>query len=227
MSERTNSNLSLKFYAKTYAPILWRELLLDTPAEQYILRMMVKRPDSDFHIPLELRWLEKTILEAYEYMDYSKRFVYVTSRCGIVKSTTDDDWHVDGFSMRVPHVPEQNFIWSDCYPTEILDQQFVIPDDFDSMKHNLHHYFQDNAEENKAYSLQENYVHILDPYVIHRRPKVPEGTMRRMFRISFVPIEIEDDTCSQNSLLPSGPYGREDIRKSLHRIYKDMHGIQK
>ena len=56
-------------------------------------------------------------------------------RSGLVTSITDDEWHVDGFSMRVPQVPEQNYIWSDVYPTEQLWQRFKIPQTFDPKRH--------------------------------------------------------------------------------------------
>jgi hypothetical protein len=41
--------------------------------------------------------------------------------------------------------------------------------------------------------------------------------MRTFWRVSFVPIEIEDDTCTQNPLLPRKVHGRSDIRNVLVR----------
>lgn len=193
----------------------------DEVNEQYILRMMVKRPDTDWKIPTELSWLSNTIEQCIKLQEMSKipvNFVYVTVRHGIVKSVTDDMWHVDGFSMRTPHAPEQNYIWANNHPTEILNQEVRLPPDFDPMKHNIHEFFQDVADLKNIRKLTAGVVAGIDPYVIHRRPQIPDGTHRTFFRISFVPIEIEDDTCTINPLIPrEKPYGREDIRKRLVR----------
>lgn len=146
------------------------------------------------------------------------QFVYITVRSGPVVSVTDDLWHVDGFSMRVPHPPEQNYIWSNCHGTEWLDQEFVLPSDFDPMRHNIHQYFQDRARPENIRVLEPHVLYGIDPYVVHRRPQVPAGVFRTFFRISFVPIEIEDDTCTVNPYLPrEKPYARKDIRERLAR----------
>jgi hypothetical protein len=192
---------------------------MDVPKEQHILRMMVKTPDIDVcKLPDELMWI-KPALDAVanvQHISFGMHpFVYITVRSGVVKTTADGLWHVDGFSMRTPHKPEQNYIWTNSHPTEVLDQQFSIPADFDPLKHNLHTYFQDNADNSKIRLLDSGFLHIIDPYVVHRRPAVPVGTQRSFVRISFVPIEIEDDTCMHNPLLPQKFYNRIDIRKSL------------
>ncbi len=218
--DRSAKNLDLAAY-KDASNEVWqlsRENLI-VPDDQYILRMMIRNPDTNgFVIPKELEWLENTIrnLDKFQQVMFRNHpFVYVTVRSGEVKSVTDDMWHVDGFSMRVPHKPEQNYIWSDCYPTELLNQEFNIPDDFDPLKHNLHTYFQDNADPTKIYSAKEKHICVIDPYIVHRRPSVPVGTKRCFFRVSFVPVEIEDDTCTPNPLLPAKVYGRQDVRKLL------------
>ena len=188
---------------------------------QFILRMMVRTPNSNgFQIPDELLWL-KPVIERTNSVQLSNGisnpFVYVTVRSGNVITKTDDLWHVDGFSMRTPHVPEQNYIWTDVYGTEVLEQEFKLPDDFDPMGHNLHQYFQDRAC-TPARTLEPKKLWAIDPYVIHRRPSLPETVWRTFFRISFVPIEIEDDTCTVNPLIPRlKPYGREDIHLRLQR----------
>lgn len=191
------------------------------PKDQYILRMMIRGPGhANFQIPPELEWIRPSVELVNRYQDKMfdyRPYVYVTVRSGIVSSTTDDVWHVDGFSTRVPHVPEQNYIWSDKHPTEVLDQTFSIPSSFDPLVHNIHQYFQDRAHPTCIHSLQEKHIALIDPYVVHRRPWVRRMTSRCFFRISFLPIEIEDDTCTPNPLLPRRTYNRPDIRKTLVR----------
>lgn len=196
---------------------------LDPPKdEQYILRMMVRAPwTKGFQIPAELDWLRGMIhiCDSLQISDaINNRFVYVTVRHGIVKSTTDDLWHVDGFSMRVPHIPEQNYIIANTNGTEVLEQQVQLPEDFDPMKHNIHQYFQDVANEQNVKTLEDNTIYRIDPYVIHRRPSVTAGIMRTFVRVSFIPIEIEDDTCMVNPQIPRlNPYNRSDVRNVLQR----------
>ena len=216
---RARHLLSLDNFATAARNIMSVDHSMSVPDDQYVLRMLVKSPDTrGFAIPDELEWARSTIMLAtslQESVFINHPYVYITVRSGVVKTTTDNEWHVDGFSMRVPHLPEQNYIWSSCHPTEMLDQRFAIPADFDPFKHNIHTYFQNNADSSKIKLLDSQKLHIIDPYVVHRRPAVPAGTQRAFVRISFVPIEIEDDTCTPNPLLPRKFYNRQDIRKTL------------
>ena len=220
---RAYRNLSLDTYAEADTTGLSQMRFIpdEIPDDQYILRMMVRSPWSNgFQIPPELEWLRYTTeitARIQEQVIQPHPFCYVTVRAGLVKSVTDDQWHVDGFSMRTPHQPEQNYIWSNCHPTEVLNQRFEIPKDFDPFRHNIHQYFQDRADPANIVTLDSNALYIIDPFVVHRRPTVPVGVNRCFFRISFVPVEIEDDTCTPNPLLPARYYGRDDIRKTLVR----------
>lgn len=185
--------------------------------EQYVLRMMVRNPaNPTLTLPAELEWLRDLIERCNEHqqaMDIHQPYVYVTVRHGIVKSITDDLWHVDGFSMRVPHIPEQNYIIATNQATEVLEQQIVLPEDFDPFRHNIHQYFQDVANASMVTTPNDSVVYLIDPYVVHRRPAVTVNTWRTFVRISFIPIEIEDDTCTINPLIPRiKPYGRADLQ---------------
>lgn len=186
IQERAKLLLNLSVFKDTEQSIRALYHKVAPPAEQYILRMMVKSPWSNgFQIPPELEWLRGTIeqcarVQENEFIDHP--FVYVTVRCGEVKSTTDDEWHVDGFSMRVPHLPEQNYIWSNCYPTEALLQRFEFPADFDPLKHNVHQFFQDRANDELIVTLKTNRLYVLDPYLVHRRPVIPCGVLSDFIR---------------------------------------------
>jgi len=222
IAERSHQLLHPSVFAKAARNVIEVPHDVDCPSDQYILRMMIKRPDDGgFTIPDRLLWLLPTIEMTWRIQSHcfvKHPFCYVTVRCGEVKSVTDDEWHVDGFSMRIPHVPEQNYIWSDSYSTEVLDQQFIIPDDFDPLKHNLHQFFQDRADLSKVRQLKEKHIAFIDPYIVHRRRNdIPPGTLRCFFRISYVPIEIKDDACTPNPHLPNVAYNSKDYRHSLIR----------
>lgn len=189
---------------------------------QMILRMMIRSPEANgYKIPSSLNWLKPVIEQCDTLQQKNSLFqpyVYVTIRHGFVTTITDDLWHVDGFSMRIRHVPEQNYIWASNHGTEVLPQKMFLPKDFDPFRHNIHQYFQDVADESRTLTLKPKTLYVIDPYVIHRRPVLPEGVWRTFFRISFVPIEIEDDTNTANPLLPDNrPYGRVDVHNRLER----------
>lgn len=222
--KRAHHLLNLRTYEEANQNVpgwVMRKEDLKLPVDQYVLRMMIKSPESQgIQLPPELRWLRPAINKAVltqTMLGVDHPYMYITVRSGIVRSETDDEWHVDGFSMRIPHLPEQNYIWCDRYGTEHLEQKFFIPMDFDPLLHNLHWFFQDHADELKTRTLSTEVLHLIDPYIVHRRPKVPQGTRRTFFRISFVPIAIESDDNTPNPLLPAPHYGREDIRKQLTR----------
>jgi len=216
---RANRPLNLHDFSSNSKPIL-----INVPVRkpikdrQYILRMMVQSADLPLSIPSELEWIGPTVLTLKEIQNrngLNNPFIYITVRHGLVTSTTDDLWHVDGFSTRVPHVPEQNYIYSDCYPTEWLTNSWSIPETFDPFRHNIHSFFQEREHLGKFSTGNPEEIYLADPYCVHRRPKIPPGTTRTMWRISFIPIEIEDNTCTQNPLFPKKIYDREDIRTKL------------
>lgn len=219
--EKAKRNLNLADFSHVNSPIVIAEREYHVPIEQqYILRMMVRSPESNgLQIPSELNWLHDTIheLDALQKQNgLRNEFVYVTVRHGVVTSK-DDTWHVDGFSMRRPHLPEQNYLWTSDIPTEYAHQAFFIPDDFDPLRHHLHWFLEERVWDENIRQCEPKTIYLFDPYFVHRRPKNIMGSIRTFWRISFVPIEIEDGRCQQNPLLPVKMYVNDDIRRSLVR----------
>lgn len=186
-----------------------------------VLRMLIECKESGIWMPNSLEWCRPLIAEAMksqEALGIRHQFCYLTVRSGIVDSVNDDVWHVDGFSTRVTHIPEQNYIWCDKYPTQYLDQQFAIPKDFNPREHNIHTYFQDRAKDENIVILEEETMYAMDPYNIHRRHPAIRGVWRTFVRISFTPIEIDDVNNTQNYMLPTD-YKQDGVafRKTLKR----------
>lgn len=191
---------------------------------QRILRCIVREPRSEFAIPEELQWLKDAILKADEYqrnvIQVNHPFCHVTVRHGEVVSQLDDEFHSDGFTMRTTNLPEQNYVWTNVFPTEYVLRKFEIPDDFDPLRHNLHQFFQDTIDErDPILTCKEKTFYIFDPYVIHRRPVKTRGMLRTFVRITFAPIEIADVNNTQNPLIPrQHTYcGLRDFRNKLLR----------
>lgn len=220
--DKADKLLDLKHYSTISEPIYIGTKDFEIPYErQYILRMLINAPGFGGPvIPKELNWLRETIFELIRIQDENalyNPYIYVTVRHGFVTSETDDEWHVDGFSKRIPHQPEQDYIWSNCHPTEYLDQSFDIPEDFDPLKHNLHYFLQGNADESKIKTCEERRIYLFDPYFVHRRKPNLQNMIRSFWRISFLPIEIQDNGCTKNPLLEEKIYDHVDIRTKLTR----------
>lgn len=214
--ERALMNLSVAGFSYNEHPLTVGQMNLCPQLDrQYVLRMIVGEELGKFFLPSELEWVRCLVEKAYAIQSrfsLPHRFCYVTVRHGEVTSTTDDEWHVDGFSMRNHHIPDQNYIWCDSFPTEWLCQSISIPNDFDPLRHNLHKYIASVADENNAVSLSEKVLYAFDTYCIHRRPKVPEGTHRTFVRVSFCAIEIDDVNNTDNPLIPR-KYTRDGVKE--------------
>jgi len=196
------------------------------PPDQYILRMLIRKPHGNFMIPKYLEWLRTFIVHSLEFQQtaigITHPYCYITVRSGLVTSTTDDEWHLDGFSTNISHLPEQNYIWCDSFGTEFTSIPIEFPSDFSGSRHNINHYIQDTLalKPQPIVTAHPDRIYCFDPYVIHRRPQIPNGIRRTFIRLSFIPIEIIDDNCTRNPLLPTPIYGRhavKDFRDKLER----------
>lgn len=189
--------------------------LIQPKEEFYILRMLIKRMFGDYQIPNELLWCKSLIEKADAYqkqLGITQPFVYLTIRKGFVKSTTDDEWHVDGFSKTITHLPEQNYVWTDIQPTEYIEKSFNIPSNFNPLKHNIHKFFQRRIDYTDDIKTMESQVlYGMDPYIIHRRPTIDSNIERCFIRLSFTPIEIEDVNNTLNPLIETN-YKRDGIK---------------
>lgn len=204
--ERANRKVSVSEFENNIDPIELKQINVSCPYDtQYILRMCISTDSVNYKMPQELGWIYPLLVEAmtHNFIKFksNNKFCYVTIRHGLVTSVTDDEWHVDGFSTKIPHVPEQNYIWTNSIPTEYTNVSVKFPDDFDPLKHNVNMFLQDHITE-EVKQCKENVMYCLDPYILHRRPPASTGTMRTFVRISFVPIMIDDVNNTQNEKLP-------------------------
>ena len=150
---RAKQLVSVLEFENNVEPIELSKILIECPHDtQYVLRMCVSADGNNLNIPPELKWLQPLVIEALMHqlnaVQVEKQFCYITVRHGKVKSVTDNEWHVDGFSTKVPHVPEQNYIWTNSIPTEYTNVSVKFPDDFDPLVHNVNFFLQEhNTEE--------------------------------------------------------------------------------
>ena len=220
--------LNLNQYNQLNKPESLGQIDLALPYHRmYVLRCLIKRTFEDLQIPPFLRWCRPMIEQAFAYQEklgINQPFCYITVRHGIVDSVTDDEWHVDGFSMNVTHLPEQNYIWTDHTPTEYVVKKIKFPADFNPRVHNIHGFFQDHITNDDVKVMKPMTTYCMDPYVIHRRPTGTSGKQRTFIRISFTQIEIADKNNTLNPLLETN-YTRDGIGAFRNKLIKYI-GIQ-
>jgi len=227
IAKRALRAVNLKEFPTECYPEVVSSLELSIPKEEtYILRMLIKRPFHSISLPKELHWVLPLVNKSLEYQQNTimveQPFCHLTIRSGIVKSTGDDQWHTDGFSMQITHLPEQNYLWCDSNPTEFAIAPINIPEDFSALQHNLHLFIDDTLKTKNYQFLTAlpKTIYCFDPYVIHRRPPLTQGQQRTFIRVSFTPIEIMDDSNTPNPCLPTMLHNREgvkDFRDGLKR----------
>lgn len=225
IKERASTILSLDGFLNFPEPEKVKKVNLSCPhEEQNVLRMVVQIDGETLYLPDEMIWitpaLEEALIYQKETIQVNHLFCYVTIRHGIVKSVTDDEWHLDGFSTRITHIPEQNYIWSDVHSTEFSLFNIKLPSSLDPLVHNMNWFLQDHLTCQSVHQCEEKTLYCLDPYVLHRRPKNTSGIKRTFVRISFVPIEINDVNNTQNPLIPRNytKDGIKDFRNNLKRF---------
>jgi hypothetical protein len=210
--ERATHAVGLKFFEDGAWPEPVGVMNLRPPREeQHVLRMLILKPTFNWAIPESLEWVWPMIKESELHQSGIARhpFAYITVRNGYVKSTGDDEWHVDGFSTRFTHVPEQNYIWTSGR-TEFCPKGIKFPRDFDPDKHNVHKYIQRRMDEGVAG--MPNFIYAIDPYVVHRRALDPTPQWRTFVRVTFCPIEIDDVNNTINPGMPTD-YGRDGVKQ--------------
>jgi len=180
---------------------------------QYILRMMIREPHGVLLLPESLEWIRPMVEQADEVQRKAgirHGFLYATVRHGICTSETDDEWHTDGYSEIISHIPEQNYIVTSNHCTEYISMPIDFPEDFDAIKHDMVGYINIAVEKQKpeVKTAKANAVYVFDPYVIHRKPAAANGKMRTFVRLSYLPIEIYDDKCEPNPLKQNRVYNR-------------------
>jgi hypothetical protein len=203
------------------------KIILECPWDhQMVLRTLIQEPFGEITLHDNLQWT-KPIIDAavknQKNMGINHPFIYLTVRHGLVNTEKDDEWHTDGFSMRISHLPEQNYVWVNSRPTQYVVKNFAFPKDFDPCRHNVHQFFADNISEDDQIQTAEPYtVYCLDPYVVHRRPKMPDNVMRTFVRVSFTPIPIMDKNNTTNIYLGNRyqEYDRDGVEEFRNKLEK-------
>jgi hypothetical protein len=222
--DRAAKTFSQRGYLYPSPPVFLGEQDVSIPDDDvFVLRMPFKVPGSAFCLPVELSWAASFVWSCVAYQklfpEWESRFFYLTIRSGEVSSQQDDTFHVDGFQgVLVPrHLPEQIYLWTDRDPTHWAIQPFFC-EDLDPAKHNIHNFFDQQTNRQNLYCGVPKGVYCFDPYHVHARPVLGAGLQpgrRTVLRVSSIPIEIRDDTNTQNPAITMPIYDKADPRNNF------------
>lgn len=192
--------------------------------EQWVLRMLVRPKYGQWVIPPELEHLRKTLyaLSLYDLMTtgITNSWCYVTVRHGPPTCTTDDEWHLDGASLRVELISERNYVWYNHTPMQWIEGTVDFPEDFDPVKQHLFSHMAAQLQDAPIQEAPANQWYRLSPMCLHRRnPKVPNHR-RTFYRVSFIDIEVRDEAATQNPLLPTEAYGRNPVQSFRNNLLR-------
>jgi hypothetical protein len=181
------------------------------PAQRSVLRLPICMGGA-WSIPSEFDWLKDFIRQCVAFQEtyfVAHPFWYLTVRRTDADPTNrSSQWHVDGFSLRTPHLPEMNYLWCSEEPTLFYERPIFFPDDFDGKRHNLQSFVAERIDHTHVVQGQARQIYLIDPYVIHKKPDCIVSTRRFLIRLSNIPVEIEDDLYTPNPAFPTRCYGR-------------------
>lgn len=190
--------------------------------EQWVLRMLVRPKYGDWIIPPALKYLEPQI-KALALFDeqttgISNSWCYVTVRHGPPTCQNDDEWHLDGASLRVELISERNYVWYNHTAMQYKTGSVNFPVDFDANKHHLFTHIAKELEDRPIYHAPPDTWWRLSPRCLHRRnPEVP-NISRTFYRISFIDIEVRDEAATQNPLLRTEAWGRNPVQSFRNQL---------
>lgn len=193
-----------------------------------VLRMPLKFPNTDYRVPSELNGLMPLITRAAEYESFinprhNDCFCHITFDKSFIQA---DQFHrfpgfhgdgVQGVKI-TPKVPvEHSYIFATNPSTEFCLQPFFLTH-LDESKHNFFLEFDKQAKECNVYGSLSNHLYLIDPYMVHRTPKILVPTKRVFGRITYAFTELQHPKNTVNPMFQGQEYDKRiDIRERLVR----------
>jgi hypothetical protein len=191
-----------------------------------VLRMPLKFPGTPYRIPRELSALMPLIKRAAEYESFINKkhdrcFCHLTFDRSVVDAGLYHRYpgfHGDGIqgTKLTPKVTvEHSYILATKPPTEYCLQSFFLKH-LDEAKHNYFLEFDKQAKECNMFGSLPNHLYLIDPYMVHRTPKIEEKTERIFARLTYAFTELQHPKNTINPLFLGQKYNkRVDIRENL------------
>jgi hypothetical protein len=195
-----------------------------------VLRMPLKFPGTIYKIPRELEALVPLIQRVAEYEKFLCTDRHVNPDATFCHITCDfsnvspgeyhryPGFHGDGIqgTKLTPKVyVEHSYILTWDPPTEFCLQPFFLKH-LDEAKHNYFLEFDRQAKEVNVYGSLPRHLYLIDPYMVHRTPKIKQRTSRLFLRITYAFTELQHPKNTINPLFDGQEYHKRiDIRENL------------
>lgn len=191
-----------------------------------VLRMPIKFPETDYHLPKEMEAVMPLVKRVAEYETFINKqhkgcFCHITYDSSSVNAGTYHrfpGFHGDGIqgTKLSPKVNvEHSYIITSAPPTEFCLQPFFVKH-LDEAKHNFFLEFDKQAKDVNLYGSLPNHLYLIDPYMVHRTPKITKKTDRVFIRITYAFTELQHPKNTINPLFSGQEYHtRMDIRENL------------
>jgi hypothetical protein len=191
-----------------------------------VLRMPIKFPGGIYKIPRQLSVWETLIRRVAEYekfinADHDQTFAHITVDMSWVEAGTFHRYpgfHGDGIqgTKLTPKVRvEHSYILTSAPPTEFCLQPFFLKH-LDEAKHNYFLEFDRQAKEANVYGSIPDHLYLIDPYMVHRTPKITMRTLRLFVRVTYAFTELQHPKNTLNPCFKGQKYHkRVDIRENL------------
>jgi hypothetical protein len=195
-----------------------------------VLRMPLKFPGTEYRVPRAMEALLPLIQRVAEYEKFLSTDSGVdsdTTFCHITSDFSNVDvggyhrypgFHGDGIqgTKLTPKVyVEHSYIITSSPPTEFCLQPFFLKH-LDEAKHNYFLEFDRQAKEANVYGSIPYHLYLIDPYMVHRTPKIKRRTSRWFLRITYAFTELQHPKNTINPLFAGQEYDKRiDIRENL------------
>lgn len=191
-----------------------------------VLRLPLKFPGTEYHIPGELNGMLSLIKRVAEYEKFinpqhDSCFCHVTYDNSTVNAGDHHrfpGWHGDGIqgTKISPKVNvEHSYIIVTDPPTEFCLQPFFLKH-LDEAKHNFFLEFDKQAKKTNVYKALSNHLYLIDPYMVHRTPNIKKKVNRTFIRITYCFTELQHPKNTLNPLFEGQEYHKRiDIRNNL------------
>ncbi len=206
-----------------------------------VLRMPIKTPGSNYRIPKELSVLMPMIKRIAEYEafispSHEQVYAHITfdhSKVLAGQTHRFPGFHGDGFQgtkLTPKIIAEHSYILCTSPPTEFCIQPFFL-NHLDDAKHNMFNEFDKQAKKQNIYRSIPRHLYLIDPYMVHRTPQIPDDTWRMFIRLTYTYAELDHPGNTVNPMFPDQKYpDRHDIRGGLSEfefeIPYHLYGIQ-
>lgn len=193
-----------------------------------VLRMPLKFPNTNYRIPKVMEPMLDFITLIAEYESYINKahsdcFCHITFDNSYVEMGQHHrfpGFHGDGIqgTKLTPKVNvEHSYILTSSPPTEFCLQPFFLKH-LDESKHNFFLEFDKQAKDVNIYNSLPWHLYLIDPYMVHRTPKIMQNTNRIFVRVTYAFTELQHPKNTVNPLFEGQEYHKRiDIRQNLMR----------